>query len=229
MPDLKDITNIQHILTSDGSSTLFSPVFNQHYHSIHGAIQESMHVFIQAGLHALPDSSDQFRIFEMGFGTGLNALLTHLHRGQRQIHYLGVEAYPIESEHVLQLNYPSQLEIPEVAPIFQQLHQSPWGEPVDIEPGFICEKHHTTLDKFLFSDKIDLIYYDAFAPTSQPELWTEEVMAQMAAILSPGGIFVTYSAKSSVRRGLQDAGLIVEKIPGPPGKREMIRARKELE
>ena len=224
MRDLKDVPAVRHIITSDGSSTLFSPVFDQHYHSVHGAIQESMHVFIQAGLQALPQDLQEVRVFEMGFGTGLNALLTCMHREGRSIHYVAIEAYPISPEQANELNYISQLPSEETTTRFAPLHTAEWEQAVEIEAGFVLEKRQVELHAFSAEQGFDVIYFDAFAPTSQPDLWTDEVMEKMAGMLNPGGLFVTYSAKSSVRRGLQQAGLEVEKIPGPPGKREMLRA-----
>ncbi|MEM7374672.1 MAG: tRNA (5-methylaminomethyl-2-thiouridine)(34)-methyltransferase MnmD [Bacteroidota bacterium] len=227
MRDLKDSPTAQHIITSDGSSTLFSSVFNQHYHSIHGAVQESMHVFIQAGLRELPTQLTDIRIFEMGFGTGLNALLSCMHKESFSIQYTSIEAYPISEEQVAKLNYPSILSQPDLQQLFQDLHELPWGITRKIREGFSLSKHHTKLQDFSPDEGFDLIYFDAFGPSAQPELWTDDVMTQMAAFLKTGGIFVTYSAKSSVRKGLIRAGLEVEKIPGPPGKREMLRAKKE--
>lgn len=226
MRELQDSPVAQHTLTSDGSSTLFSSVFNQHYHSIHGAIQESMHVFIQAGLQEVPQTKPSIRIFEMGFGTGLNALLTYLNKASFSLHYVTIEAYPIQEEQISALNYASILSESDAAQLLQDLHDHPWGVAEAIREGFILEKHLITLQEYSPEEGFDLIYFDAFAPSAQPELWTDEIMARMSNFLREGGIFVTYSAKSSVRKALIQAGLQVEKIPGPPGKREMLRARK---
>ncbi|MEL7529930.1 MAG: tRNA (5-methylaminomethyl-2-thiouridine)(34)-methyltransferase MnmD [Bacteroidota bacterium] len=220
-------SEIKHIITNDGSSTLYSPQYDEHYHSVHGAIQESMHVFIRMGLDALPLERKEIRILEMGFGTGLNALLSLLHRKDRKVHYTGLEAIPVASEMAAALNYPDKLGEPALKTPFMALHEAIWEEPSIISPGFSLVKHHTRLEIFQAEEGFDLIYFDAFAPNSQPELWTEDIMRRMYRMMRPGGIFVTYSAKSSVRRGLQSAGFRVEKLPGPPGKREMLRAIKD--
>ncbi|MEZ4829387.1 MAG: tRNA (5-methylaminomethyl-2-thiouridine)(34)-methyltransferase MnmD [Bacteroidia bacterium] len=217
--------NVEHIITKDGSSTLYSPGFHEHYHSIHGAIRESMHVFIQSGLDLLEDKSE-IRLLEMGFGTGLNALLTYFCKGNRHIHYTGIEAYPLSVEQVMNLNYPKESGFDGAETIFRKMHEAEWNLPVSIGEGFTLEKVHTQLQNFESEKAFDLVYFDAFAPTSQPELWEDAILAKIYEMLSHGGIFVTYSAKSSVRRSLIAAGFGVEKIPGPPGKREMLRGRK---
>lgn len=219
------MAELEHVQTRDGSSTLYAPRFDEHYHSLHGAVQESMHVFIEMGLRALPAELAQVHIFEMGFGTGLNALLTLMHREEKAIDYLGIEAYPLEKEQWQSLNYPQELG-PDAVRYFHQMHELPWETRHEILPGFELEKRKQKLEDFSSEQAFDLIYFDAFAATAQPELWTDEVVKQMADLLAPGGIFVTYSAKGSVRRALQAAGLTVEKLPGPPGKREMLRGRK---
>ncbi|RMG71139.1 MAG: SAM-dependent methyltransferase, partial [Bacteroidetes bacterium] len=161
-----------------------------------------------------------------GFGTGLNALLTWLHAGDTPIAYTAIEAYPLAPEQISALNYPQVLTDPQATEAFAQLHQAPWDALTPLRPGFTLLKHATTLEAYQPEGTFDLIYYDAFAPNAQPELWSEAVMARLFTWLDPGGIFITYSAKSSVRRGLIQAGFGVEKLPGPPGKREMLRARR---
>ncbi len=217
---------VQHIITKDGSSTLYSPRFNEHYHSVHGAIQESMHVFIQMGLAAVSPERQSINLLEMGFGTGLNAFLTLIHSESRHIHYTGVECYPVSMDLVQTLNYPAELDKPEYATLFQQMHESVWNESHLLRPGFELFKFQGPLQEFTSERQFDLIYYDAFAPNAQPELWEDEVWVKLYGSMNSGGIFVTYSAKSSVRRGLLAAGFLVEKLPGPPGKREMLRAVK---
>ncbi|MEZ4775727.1 MAG: tRNA (5-methylaminomethyl-2-thiouridine)(34)-methyltransferase MnmD [Bacteroidia bacterium] len=216
---------VEHIITKDGSSTLYSPGFDEHYHSVHGAIQESMHVFIRSGLD-LFKARDAVAILEMGFGTGLNALLSYFCAGSQRIDYTALEAYPLLYEQVQQLNYPAESKFPHAPEVFRKLHEAEWGSPVMVCERFTLEKIHIRLEEFQTDKKFDLIYFDAFAPTSQPELWEDAILAGIYKMLTPGGIFVTYSAKSSVRRGLIAAGFTVEKIPGPPGKREMLRGRK---
>ncbi|MEL6843637.1 MAG: tRNA (5-methylaminomethyl-2-thiouridine)(34)-methyltransferase MnmD [Bacteroidota bacterium] len=221
-------SEIKHIITNDGSSTLYSPQYDEHYHSVHGAIQESMHVFIRMGLDGLAPERKDIRILEMGFGTGLNALLSLLYRKDRRVHYTGIEAIPVEAEIAEGLNYADKLGESALKTPFMALHNAPWEEETEIVPGFLLQKYHIKLEEFIPQGSYDLIYFDAFAPNSQPELWTEQMMQRMYEMTTAGGIFVTYSAKSSVRRGLQAAGYTVEKLPGPPGKREMLRATRPL-
>jgi len=218
--------DIRHIITHDGSSTLYSARYDQHYHSIHGAIQESMHVFIEAGLRALPEHLTEVAILEMGFGTGLNALLTLVHNAGKQLHYTGLETIPLNWEQAYNLNYIQELKLPEAGEWFQAIHHAAWNETVAIKPDFSLEKLQCQLQDFAPERGYDLLYFDAFAPTSQPELWEPGIMQQLYDWLNPGGIFVTYSAKSSVRKGLIAAGFDVSKLPGPPGKREMLRGIK---
>lgn len=222
------------MITADGSVTIAIPELNVTYHSKHGAIQESMHVFIEAGLRPLLHRQETIAIFEMGFGTGLNALLTLIEatKHQQKINYYTVEAFPVENKIIAQLNYCEQLQQPELKPLFEQLHTAPWNQPIQLNPWFTIQKNHTTL--FNLStiqpvnplQPVNLIYYDAFAPGAQPELWTAETFTQLFNMLTAGGILVTYCSKGDVRRAMKAAGFTVEKIPGPPGKREMVRAMK---
>lgn len=216
------------IITGDGSYSVEVPSMNVTYHSTHGAIQESMHVFIEAGLKPLLQQQETIHIFEMGFGTGLNALLTLIEaaKQQQKINYQSVEAFPLETEIVAGLNYCEQLQQPELEPLFEQLHASPWNQSVNLTPWFTLQKHHSTLFNLSIHHPAHLIYYDAFAPNAQPELWTADAFKQLFAMLTTGGILVTYCSKGDVRRAMQAAGFTVEKIPGPPGKREMVRAVK---
>lgn len=212
--------------TADGSVTIAIPELQVTYHSKHGAIQESMHVFIEAGLKPMLHQQHTLRIFEMGFGTGLNALLTMIeaNRHQQKILYEAVEAYPLESELITKLNYCEQT--PEWQPYFEQLHTAPWGQPVAITEHFTIQKHNIPLINYSTNQPFHLIYYDAFAPGAQPELWTVEMFSHLFNLLDDGGILVTYCSKGDVRRAMKAAGFTVEKIPGPPGKREMVRAKK---
>lgn len=217
------------MITADGSVTIAIPELNVTYHSKHGAIQESMHVFIEAGLRPLLHRQETITIFEMGFGTGLNALLTLIEatKQQQKINYQTVEAFPLEKEMIAQLNYCEQLQQPELKPLFEQLHTSPWNEPIQLNPWFSIRKVDTPLFNFSTNQPINLIYYDAFAPNAQPELWTVEAFTQLFNMLTAGGILVTYCSKGDVRRAMQAAGFLIKKIPGPPGKREMVRATKK--
>lgn len=215
-------------VTGDGSVTIAIPKLQVTYHSKHGAIQESMHVFIETGLKPLLHRHETLCIFEMGFGTGLNALLTlrEAARHQQKIHYQAVEAFPLEKEITAHLNYAEQLQQPELKPVLEALHTAPWNQPLALTPWFTLQKNHTSLFNFSTSQLFHLIYYDAFAPNAQPELWTREAFTQLFNSLAPGGVLVTYCSKGDVRRAMQAAGFTIEKIPGPPGKREMVRAGK---
>lgn len=211
--------------TEDGSHTLFLPELNEHYHSTHGAIQESNHVFLQAGLNFL--SSEEWNIFEVGFGTGLNAFLTALAATQNQhrCFYTSIELYPLSREESDQLNYADCLK--DDSSLFRQIHQAAWNKPIEINPFFHLHKIHDDFTRFILpSEKFSLIYFDAFAPNKQEEMWNKNLFIGLFNSLIPDGILVTYSAKGSIRRMMQDVGFIVERLPGPPGKHEMLRARK---
>jgi tRNA U34 5-methylaminomethyl-2-thiouridine-forming methyltransferase MnmC len=214
------------IPTADGSVTIAIPELQVTYHSKHGAIQESMHVFIEAGLRPLLHQQDTLRIFEMGFGTGLNALLTMIAANQEQqkVHYEAVEAFPLEEELLPQLNYCEQT--PAWQDKFKQLHTTPWNQPVVVTEYFTLQKHNQSLISYSTNQPFNIIYYDAFAPSAQPELWTVDAFTQLFNLLADQGILVTYCSKADVRRAMKAAGFTVEKIPGPRGKREMIRAKK---
>lgn len=219
--------------TQDGSHSLISPQFGEAYHSRHGAIQESMHVFIGHALEYAAYRKKQVNIFEMGFGTGLNAWLSLLFAQQHNlpIHYQTIEQFPVDSETVNKLNY-HKANIPELGKLennksqFLKLHNSSWGEKETITPNFFLSKHKIDLNNFQLKEKVDIIYYDAFAPEAQPELWTQAIFEKMKAMLCEQGILTTYCAKGYVRRNLKAAGFTVERLEGPPGKREMLRAQK---
>jgi tRNA U34 5-methylaminomethyl-2-thiouridine-forming methyltransferase MnmC len=248
--------------TADGSHTLLSDRFGQSYHSVHGALAESRRVFLELGFEFVADhpnprkgsetlaglaSPDRLNVLEMGFGTGLNALLTWLEADRRAlpVRYTTLEAYPISSTDLSALNYDAVLHTDRL----RHLHAAPWGEDVPLGEFFTIRKERTTLEKFLGmpepdsaslsgrfkppaegsrirlgNNDVDLVYFDAFSPDTQPELWTAEVFTGLAKKMAPNGVLTTYSAKGSVRRALQAAGFRVEKHPGPPGKREVVRA-----
>jgi tRNA U34 5-methylaminomethyl-2-thiouridine-forming methyltransferase MnmC len=223
----------QVITTADGSSTVSIPEMNVTYHSTHGAIQESMHVFIQAGLNQVLSRYSSISILEMGFGTGLNALLTLIEAEtvKKPVHYTSIELYPLEQEQIKSLNYFQQLDRKDLQPVFEILHTSPWEKEIPIVENFTLFKSGTDLLKFeppRSGQLFHLIYFDAFAPTAQPELWTGAAFEKIFALISPGGLLVTYCSKGEVRRAMQSAGFKVEKLTGPPGKREMVRAWKEM-
>ena len=214
------------IITADGSDTISVPELKVTYHSIYGAIQESKHVFIEAGLkNLILAEAAPLNIFEMGFGSGLNALLTTIEteKLQREIHYETVELFPLDIDETSSLNYCKQLGREDLQPIFEQLHSCEWDKKTNITANFRFKKTRSNLLNFETSETFKLIYFDAFAPNAQPELWTKEIFEKMFAMLEPGGILVTYCSKGDVRRAMQAAGFIVEKLPGPKGKREMIR------
>lgn len=217
--------DIRSTLTGDGSSTLYTARFDEHYHSVHGAIQESQHVFIEAGLRPLLHRPGPIRIFEMGFGTGLNALLTALVAARPAIIYTSIEAYPLDAPQWSSLNYGTQLG-GDAAQWLQRLHAATWDQAVDMGTAFTLHKQVCTWEAFHPTEAIDLIYYDAFAPGTQPELWTLAVMERCYEMMAPGGVWVSYCAKGDVRRALTAAGFTVERLPGPPGKRQMLRATK---
>lgn len=214
-------------ITADGSHTLFVPELNEHYHSVNGAIQESNHVFIDAGLtHCV---KADINIFEVGFGTGLNAFLTLMSAEQssRKVHYTGVEAYPLDLDTINKLNYSEQYS-PRYRDLYSKLHTVEWGNSVPITPDFSLTKLHADLTDFEWSNlrNIDLIYFDAFAPDKQPDLWTQQIFDHLYHAANNGAVMTTYCAKGVVRRMMQHAGFVVERLPGPPGKREMLRATK---
>ncbi|MDN4166237.1 tRNA (5-methylaminomethyl-2-thiouridine)(34)-methyltransferase MnmD [Cytophagales bacterium LB-30] len=218
---------IEQIVTSDGSHSLYVPALDETYHSRHGAVQESEHVFIRHGLRYLiqsPRAYRPLRILEIGFGTGLNALLTCKHQKEQAVHYLSLETFPLAWELVKNLNYVSE---PSLAPFFQELHQAEWEKPVVVSPLFTLQKVQTSLLDFVPTpSSYDLVYFDAFAPSKQPELWTEAVMRKMYEALADGGVLVTYCAKGQLKRDLKACGFTVETLQGPPGKKEMVRAMK---
>lgn len=220
------------IVTKDGSHSVAVPEWKASYHSLYGAVNESLHVFIESGLkHWFNQQTAASRcvIFEMGFGTGLNALLTVIEAKNLQCNvlYETVEAFPLEDAITQQLNYCEALAQASWQPVFESLHSGEWNKTQQLTDLFSFKKIHAALADYTPTEPINIIFYDAFAPAAQPELWTREVFELMLSILAPDGILVTYCSKGDVRRALLAAGFIVEKIPGPPGKREMIRASKK--
>jgi len=215
-------------LTSDGSHSIQSSRYGVSYHSRFGAVQESRHVFIESGLRYKALQQKELSVLEMGLGTGLNALLTLLEAQQNglRIHYTAVEAYPISPENARLLNFIEVLQIPECKDPFLQMHDGPWGKPLPLHDAFVFTKFNCLFEEFDTEARFDAIYFDAFAPNTQPELWEIPLFEKMYELLNPGGILTTYSAKGSVKRNLKAVGFSIEKLPGPPGKREMTRAHK---
>jgi|SRR5690554_111736 len=245
---------MQHkiIKTEDGSHTLFVPDLNEHYHSVNGAIQESNHVFIEAGfryyLREQKQLQQEINILEIGFGTGLNAFLTLLESEKWPVivFYNSIELYPITIEEAQRLNYSELLEQSEAGAVktskphqsseelqnqvssslFLKLHSSPWEKAAEITPSFSLLKQKFDFskpDEFKSDRLFNLIYFDAFAPEKQPDMWTQEIFNKIYSLSDKGAVFTTYCAKGVVRRMLQTAGFKMERLPGPPGKREILR------
>jgi tRNA U34 5-methylaminomethyl-2-thiouridine-forming methyltransferase MnmC len=219
------------IMTQDGSASVSIPEMNVTYHSIHGAIQESLHVFIKAGLHYRinQSTSKPINILEMGLGTGLNALLTLIETDKvgQPVHYTAIELYPLDHQESKLLNYCEQCGQSAYQPIFEKFHSCEWEKDIIINPSFTFHKTKTDLLNFSTPQLFDLIYYDAFAPSAQPELWTKNIFEKLFRMMSPEGILVTYCSKGDVQRAMKAAGFSIEKISGPIGKREMLRAVRE--
>jgi tRNA U34 5-methylaminomethyl-2-thiouridine-forming methyltransferase MnmC len=216
-------------ITDDGSHTLFVPGLNEHYHSTNGALQESALVFIHNGLHYVPDCIKEINLLEVGFGTGLNALLTVLEakKQRRKINYIAIEPEPITEDILGKLNYSSVIGGTESAGYFRKIHEAGWVYPTFLSDYFIISKIQAKLQEVTLRDEqFHLVYFDAFGPEVQPELWTEDVFAQLYKCMKPNGILVTYSCKGTVKRALKAAGFTIEKLPGPAGKREVLRAMK---
>ena len=212
--------------TSDGSHTLYVPELDEHYHSIHGAVQESMFIFIMNGFDFC--KADPVNLLEVGFGTGLNALLTAIKSmtGSRYVNYTSIEKYPLDNSIVSSLNH-YKFAGEGGREIFRSIHAAPWNTMVNIYPNFNLKKTETDFTKTKLEGKYDLIYFDAFGPDKQPEMWTIEMFALIASVTNNNGILVTYSAKGEVKRNLKACGFEVTLLPGPPGKRQMIRAIKK--
>ena len=219
------------VTTGDGSTTIQITDWNEQYHSMHGAVQEARHVFLKMGLDFwMNENPDQnsLHILEIGFGTGLNALLTLIHTEKSSVNllYEGVEAYPVSSEELAQLNYLEAADAQVFEAVFEKMHQTPWEQTEIITEAFQLKKRKQTFETLEDQDQHDLIYFDAFGARVQPELWEEPIFEKMYRALKAGGVLVTYAAKGSVRRAMQAVGFKVERLPGPPGKREMLRAVK---
>lgn len=245
--------NVKIELTEDGSATLFSERVNEHYHSIHGAVQESVHVFIKAGLQYILPKKHSINILEVGFGTGLNALLTlkeylefqnshtqktwhdkidqtldsNLSNQEKSINYTALEPYPIQESLVHDLKYSDYLSIPSLSDSFKSMHIEPSGKVINLTGKFNFNKLELKLQNYKPEDRLyDLVYFDAFSPAVEPELWTPEVFQHLYNIINEESALVTYCSKGVVRRMMQECGFKVERLPGPPGKHEMLRAVK---
>jgi tRNA U34 5-methylaminomethyl-2-thiouridine-forming methyltransferase MnmC len=214
------------IQTKDGSTTIHLPEWDECYHSKHGAIQEAYHVFIKNGLSLFENQS--ISILEIGFGTGLNAFITCLESQKlnQKIDYVGVEAYPISADEVLQMNYVSELQAEQKREVFEKIHQTNWEVNNEIDINFTLNKRKQFFDDIIDENSFDLIYFDAFGYRVQPELWSTEIFRKMYFALKKNGVLVTYAARGVIKRSMIEVGFTVEKLPGAPGKREMFRARK---
>lgn len=210
-------------ITEDGSHTLFVPEMEETYHSVHGAIQESLHVFLGQGFLTL--DKEFLNILEIGFGTGLNALLTLAEANKRDIkvRYHGIEKYPLDYEEYSLLNYENFIE--GLTPgNLMKMHESPWNEAVPISDHFTLFKEQSDLREIKLQGPYDLVYFDAFDPVKQAHLWTEQVFDRLSSAVKPSGVLVTYTSKGNVRRALISCQFDVKKVPGPPGKRHILRA-----
>lgn len=214
-------------LTDDGSHTVFSEEFGEKYHSRFGAITESLQVFINAGLKSRILSQSKIDVLEVGLGTGLNALLTWVEseKAKTNIFYTAVEAFPLPETNWRALNF-GEILGGESHTIFEKIHRAEWGQWAPVSDSFSILKLQEKVENTSFQENFDLIYYDAFAPDSQPELWTLAIFRKMFNALRPDGILTTYCAKGEVKRNLKATGFLIESLPGPPGKREMTRATK---
>ena len=220
--------NFSLITTEDGSHSLYSSELNESYHSIHGALSESMHIFIEAGLNEVIKTKNALNILEVGFGTGLNAFLTRFFCEDMNIQtsYYGVEAFPVSKEIYSQLNYHTILNKTNQQ-YFLDLHTAEWDKSVQISENFLLKKHLAPISEVSIPDNFfDLVYFDAFAPQYQPEMWTVGIFEKIYKSMSNEAILTTYCCKGDVKRALKSVGFQIEKLPGPKGKREMLRARK---
>jgi tRNA U34 5-methylaminomethyl-2-thiouridine-forming methyltransferase MnmC len=218
---------MQLIITSDGSHTLYLPEMDEQYHSVNGAITESEYVYINMGFSYFPGKNP--KVFEVGFGTGLNCLLTALQaeKSKRPTNYISIEKYPLEKYIIEELNYGNLISL-EAKDIFNKIHNCKWNEFVPVSKYFNLYKIKGDLIDIDLNpfENCNVVYFDAFAPDKQPEIWTPEIFRKVYNIISPGGLLVTYSAKGEVRRQMAACGLEMERLPGPPGKNEMLRAIK---
>ena len=217
--------NREFRLTEDGSQTMYVNELDEAYHSIHGAIQESMHVFINHGFHNIRKSP--LRVLEMGLGTGLNLILTLLESEKLgiDVYYHAVEKYPLVPSEYNMLNFEKIISCSPKGRLVK-MHEALWEEDFNLTENFLIHKEKADFRSMNPSGKFNLVYFDAFAPDKQPQLWTAEIFSKLHVLLDPEAILVTYTSKGSVRRALISCGFEVIKLPGPPGKWEMIRATK---
>ena len=228
MPNNKTLSR-KIIITDDGSHSLFVPELNENYHSTHGAKQEAEHIFIKDALAYASEKIKSLNILEIGFGTGLNAFLSlqYARANNLEINYYGIEKYPIIEKEYRALNFPSSREGEQA--VFMKLHEAIWEQTANIESCFKLKKNQADFKEMnLPSDYFDVVYFDAFGPDVQPELWSVEIFQIIHKSMKIGGVMTTYSVKGDVRRAMKSVGFEVKKIPGPPGKREITRAIKAV-
>lgn len=213
--------------TADGSNTLYNETIGEHYHSKHGALQESKHVFIDAGLKSASAGKSAVSILEIGFGTGLNFILSYDYCMQNNIDldYTSIEAFPLTSEVINQTGYSAYVPSA-IWNSFISGYDEALNSAQNLSPHCQLEIPHTTLASFTTAKRFDLIYYDAFSVQHQPEMWTNEIIAHACNFLKSGGTFVTYAITGNLKRAVKASGFNLEKLPGAPGKREMLRAVK---
>lgn len=209
-------------ITEDGSHSVADPELNVTYHSRHGAVQESRHIFIEAGLKEMLKKKHEISVFELGFGTGLNALLTLIEPGN--FYYEAAELFPLDTSVVSTLNYTEILKRNDLHPAFMRLHECEWNKRCAITDNFQLFKRREDVKNIILTNKFDLIYFDAFDPAAQPELWSARIFTKLFNAINSTGLLLTYCSKGVVRRAMADAGFQVEKLPGPKGKREIVRA-----
>ena len=216
------------VKTNDGSMTIFLPDVQESYHSRHGAVQEALHVYIDKGLCFV--EKEHVSVLELGFGTGLNALLTMIHADRlgKDVRYVTHEAYPLDLSIIKLMNFERILPNHFAPSIIDQLHTSDWEKDCDLTPSFKIRKCRSLFESISYKSMFDLIYYDVFGFRVQPELWTFELFTKMYQALNDNGVLVTYACRSIIKENLIKAGFQVEKLKGPPGKREMLRAVKVL-
>jgi tRNA U34 5-methylaminomethyl-2-thiouridine-forming methyltransferase MnmC len=218
------------VKTADGSHSLYVEHLDEHYHSVHGAVNEALHVFIKNGLSKVAETTSTIKIFEMGFGTGLNALVTKqfAQNNNLKIDYSAIEAFPLSWDECKPLNYLEQLNAPDLAAFFQSIHQVEWNKKTAIDEQFSLHKIHAKIEDVSLNETFDLIYFDAFGPRAQNDMWTKEIFQKLYNATTNNGVFVTYCAKGQVRRDLESVGYKMERLQGPPGKREMLRGIKHI-
>ncbi|MEQ1732640.1 MAG: tRNA (5-methylaminomethyl-2-thiouridine)(34)-methyltransferase MnmD [Bacteroidia bacterium] len=215
------------ITTADGSKTIQIVDWNEQYHSVHGAIQEAMHIYITAGLLSI--KKQNISILEMGFGTGLNCFLTleQALKNKLNINYTGIEAYPVTNLEHKALGYAAVMDT-SITNYLSAIETCNWNDTIAIHPSFLLHKVHASFEAWLApANTYDLIYFDAFSPNLQPELWTTDMFNKMFRVLKPNGVLITYCAKGQVKRNLKETGFTIESLPGPVGKREITRAHKQ--